>query len=113
MSRNGNAPSRINESVVNELRELQAKMMEDVCLTRREEATMARQAPTPAHGNRLAHMPDSTLVFSVLDDIKLYGGNNLDSEFDSRNYDPYQLYKEHLRVATQTEPQVAARRETA
>lgn len=36
------------------------------------------------------------LVFSVMDDLKLYGAEALEKEFSERQYDPYTLYKQKL-----------------
>ena len=39
--------------------------------------------------------PD-VVVFSVLDDMRLYGMDALEGEYSARQYDPYTLYKQRL-----------------
>lgn len=42
------------------------------------------------------------LVFSVMDDLKLYGRTAIELEFETRQLDPYSWYKQQLAASAQT-----------
>lgn len=70
-----------------QVREVKTKLVRDYIDNQRQLAKASRQ------GNGA---PNVVQVFSVFDDVKLHGTEALDKEFHTRQYDPYELYKQKL-----------------
>ena len=92
-----------NVNVSRDVRELRSRLVADYLTTAREQPTKRTDAPS----NRRTEQAE--LVFSVLDDMKLYGADSLAKEFASRQSDPYQDHKQELfaraeRLGARAEP---------
>jgi hypothetical protein len=88
-----------------QVREVKAKLVRDYIENQAHAPNPVKVASGAAnvlHGG--------ALIFSASDDLKLYGGEALAKEFDTRQFDPYELYKQRvLNEVTAQVPQVRPR----
>jgi hypothetical protein len=78
-----------------QVREVKAKLVRDYIENQALAPKPAKHQFGGANTSR-----SSELVFSAFDDVKIYGAEAVAQEMRTRQYDPYEAYKERLHAAT-------------
>ncbi len=95
MNQDSTKKSKQPESGIAGIQEVKTKLVRDYVESQRASNNKKKQ------GNGSAGAAEGVLLFSVLDDQKLFGSGAIAMEFETRKVDPYCWYKQQLASAGQ------------